>query len=156
MSLPLLPATLTPALSGRDAVADAIYRAVNAFDVADDALLKSALTADAVMNINGTVMEGYDAVYRECYSKISELDTSHFLANLRINITEEDSKAQATCSALSQHYRTGEGLKPGSDSLLAGGIYWLELVKDASDGLWKIKHWILKSSWGQGDWNVIG
>jgi hypothetical protein len=38
---------------------------------------------------------------------------------------------------------------------LPGGRYWLELVKDAEQGIWKIKHWKLKSAWGQGDWSVV-
>ncbi|KAK4861714.1 hypothetical protein LT330_003749 [Penicillium expansum] len=150
-----LPASLTPALSDRDAVADALYRGVVAFDTADDALFKSALTDDAVLVLNGTVMEGYDAIYSQCYANIAKLDTNHFLTNMRINITEE-SKAQVSCSALSQHYREGEGMKPDSDFLLAGGFYAVELVKDAGDGLWKIKHWTLKTTWGQGDWGVFG
>lgn len=156
MSVPALPATLTPALSGRDAVADALYRAVTAFDTADDALFKSALTTDAVLNLNGTIMEGYGAIYSQCYANIVKMDTNHFLTNIRINIADGDSKAQVTCSALSQHYRGGEGMNPGSDYLLAGGFYWVELVKDSGDGLWKIKQWTLKSNWGQGDWGVFG
>ncbi|KGO75581.1 hypothetical protein PITC_098640 [Penicillium italicum] len=154
MSIPALPASLTPALSDREAVADALYRGVIAFDTADDALFKSALTEDAVLVLNGTVMEGYDAIYSQCYANVSKMDTTHFLTNMRINITEE-SKAQVSCSALAQHYRDGEGMKPGSDFLLAGGLYTVELVKDAGDGLWKIKHWTLKTTWGQGDRSVF-
>ncbi|WBW71001.1 SnoaL-like domain [Schizosaccharomyces osmophilus] len=156
MSVPALPAILTPALSGRDAVADALYRSVMALDTADDALFKSAFTTDAVLDVNGTIMEGYDAIYSQCYAMLTKLDTNHFLSNMRINIIEGDSKAQVTCSALSQHYRGGEGMNPGSDFLLAGGLYWVELVKDSGDGLWKMKHWTLKSTWGQGDWGILG
>ncbi|WBW70717.1 SnoaL-like domain [Schizosaccharomyces osmophilus] len=123
MSVPALPATLTPALSGRDAVADALYRSVMALDTADDALFKSAFTTDAVLDVNGTIMEGYDAIYSQCYAMLTKFDTNHFLSNMRINIIEGDSKAQVTCSALSQHYRGGEGMNPGSDFLLAGGLY---------------------------------
>lgn len=155
MAAPALPASLTPALSDRDAIADALYRGVIAFDTADEVLFKSALTEDAVLVLNGTVMEGYEAIYSGCYVNISKMDTNHFLTNMRINITEE-SKAQVSCSALSQHYRGGEGMTPGSDFLLAGGLYAVELVKDAGDGLWKIKHWTLKTTWGQGDWAVFG
>lgn len=156
MSVPALPATLTPALSGREAVADALYRCVIAFDTADDALFKSALTTDAVLNLNGTIMEGYDTIYSQCYANIAKMDTNHFLTNMRINIIDGDSKAQVTCSALSQHYRGGEGMNHGSNFLFAGGLYWVELVKDSRDGLWKIKHWTLKSTWGRGDWGVFG
>ncbi|EPX75397.1 uncharacterized protein SOCG_01145 [Schizosaccharomyces octosporus yFS286] len=142
MSVPALPVTLAPALSGRDAVADALYRAVVALDTADDALFKSAFTTDAVL----------DPMLYHAH----QIGHQPLLSNMRINITEGDSKAQVTCSALSQHYRGGEGMNPSSDFLLAGGLYWVELVKDSGDGLWKIKHWTLKSTWGQGDWGILG
>ncbi|CAI7584244.1 unnamed protein product [Penicillium palitans] len=154
MAAPALPVSLTPALSEREAVADALYRSVLAFDTADEVLFKSSLTEDAVLVLNGTVLEGYEAIYNGSYVTIAKMDTNHFLTNMRINITEE-SKAQVSCSALSQHYRGGEGMKPGSDFLLGGGHYAVELVKDAGDGLWKIKHWTLKTTWGQGDWAYI-
>ncbi|CAI7634725.1 unnamed protein product [Penicillium viridicatum] len=141
MAAPALPASLTPALSDRDAIANALYRGVNAFDTADEILFQSALIEDAVLVLNSTVIEGYDAIYSGCYANIAKMDTNHFLTNMRINITEE-SKAQ--------------GMKPGSDFLLAGGLYAVELVKDAGDGLWKIKHWTLKTTWAQGYWVVFG
>ena len=47
-------------------------------------------------------------------------------------------------------------MKPGSDFLLAGGLYAVELERNAGDGLWKMKHWTLKTTWGQGDWGVFG
>ncbi|KAJ5108263.1 hypothetical protein N7456_004938 [Penicillium angulare] len=156
MSIPALPASLSPSLSGRDAVADALYRCVIGLDTADEALFKSAFTTDAVFDINGTVMDGLEAIISQCYINIAKMDTNHFLSNIRINITDEDSKAQVTCSALAQHYRGGEGMQPGSVPLLAGSLYWVELVHDSADGLWKVKHWTLKSNWGQGDWTVFG
>ncbi|KAJ5280634.1 hypothetical protein N7478_006006 [Penicillium angulare] len=156
MSIPALPVSLSPPLSGRDAVADALYRCVIGLDTADEALFKSAFTIDAVFDINGTIMNGLEAIMSECYVNIAKMDTNHFLSNIRINIMDGDSKAQVTCSALAQHYRGGEGMKPGSEPLLAGSLYWVELVNDSADGLWKVKHWTLKSSWGQGDWTVFG
>lgn len=41
--LPSLPTTLTPALSSREAIADAIYRCVLGLDTNDSALFDSAL-----------------------------------------------------------------------------------------------------------------
>ncbi|EKV16241.1 hypothetical protein Pdw03_2206 [Penicillium digitatum] len=81
MAAATLPVSPTPALSDRDAVADALYRGVVAFDTADDVLFKSALTDDAVLVLNGTVMEGYDAIYSQCYANIAKMDTNHFLTN---------------------------------------------------------------------------
>ena len=74
----------------------------------------------------------------------------------RINVDDDGLKAQASCSALAQHFRPNEGMKADAVNLLAGALYWLELVKDSNDGLWKIKHWIMKSTWAQGDWGVFG
>lgn len=156
MTIPSLPANLKPDLSGREAIADAVYRCVTSFDTEDEALFKSAFTSDAVFELNGTVMNGLEAIHAQCYGSVSKLDTTHFLTNLRINILEEDSKAEVTCSALAQHYRTGEGMKPGTTPLLAGSFYWVDLIKDNEAGLWKIKHLKLKSIWGQGDWGVFG
>lgn len=156
MLIPSLPATLTPALSGREAIADAVYRCVVALDTDNPTLFKSAFTSDAIFDLNGTIMDGFDAINTQCYASISKMDTNHFLSNLRINILDGDSKAEMTCSALAQHYRGGEGMKSGAVPLLAGALYWLDLIKDAGDGLWKIKHLKLKSTWGQGDWGVFG
>jgi hypothetical protein len=52
-------------------------------------------------------------------------------------------------------FASGEGMKSDAISLFTRGRYWLELVKDAEAGIWKIKHWNLKSAWGQGDWSVV-
>ncbi|OQD73224.1 hypothetical protein PENDEC_c016G02484 [Penicillium decumbens] len=156
MSIPSLPVTQTPALGGREAIADAVYRCVLAFDTDNETLFKSAFTSDAIFELNGTIMNGLDAIVTQCYASVSKMDTTHFINNLRINILDGDSKAEVTCSALAQHYRGGEGMKPDAVPLLAGALYWMDLVKDAGDGLWKIKHWKLKSTWGQGDWGVFG
>ena len=156
MSIPSLPITLKPDLNGREAIADAVYRGVLSFDLQDEALFKSSLTSDAILELNGTVMNGVEAITTQCYDPVSKLDTTHFVTNMRINILEEDSKAEVTCSALAQHYRDGEGMEPGTVPILVGSLYWLDLIKDHEDGLWKIKHWKLKSTWGQGDWGVFG
>lgn len=156
MSIPSLPSTLSPTLSGREAVADAVYRGVLGLDTNDLDLFQSALTNDAVFDLNGTIMEGFEAIKTQCYDSISKMETTHFLTNLRINILDNESRAEMTCSSLAQHYRGGEGMKADATPLLAGGLYWLSLVKDTEDGLWKITKWTLKSTWGQGDWAVFG
>lgn len=154
MSITSLPVTLTPPFtSEREAVADAIYRAVLALDTDDTTLFKSSVTDDTVCDLNGTVMNGIDAIIAH---PVWKLDTTHHISNLRINITDGASKAQVTCSGLAQHYRAGEGMKPGAAPLLAGSLYWIELVKDAGDGLWKFKHWKIKTTWGHGEWGVFG
>lgn len=156
MSIPTLPIKLSPALSGRDAIADAIYRCVDSFDRRSMTLLNSSFTDDAVFEINGRRMEGIQAITDQCFAGVSKLDTTHHVTNLRINVLEEESKAEASCSALAQHFPAGEGLKPGVVPLLVGSLYWIELIKDTGDELWKIKKFILTSNWAQGDWGVFG
>ncbi|KAL7916786.1 hypothetical protein GGI35DRAFT_49365 [Trichoderma velutinum] len=150
-----LPIDLTPALSEREAIVDAINRCVLGLDSADSALFRSAFTENAVADLNGTIMDGQDAIYSQLYELIAKLDTTHFITNMRINVTDSGSKASAMCSALAQHYRGGMGLEAGATYLLVGSLYWLDLARDDKDGLWKIETWRLKPTWHQGDWGVM-
>ncbi|SCU89998.1 LAMI_0E00122g1_1 [Lachancea mirantina] len=156
MPISSLPATLNPALSGREAVLDALYRYLLAFDINDKALFESAFTEDAVFVMDGTVMDGRDAVKAQTFDVLSKLETTHFLTNPRINILDGDMNAELTCSALAQHYRQGEGKGGSATPLLAGSLYHADLVKSKEDGLWKIKRLDLNVVWGQGDWGVFG
>ncbi|KAE8392581.1 hypothetical protein BDV23DRAFT_151073 [Aspergillus alliaceus] len=154
-SLPSLPATLSPALSGRDAIADALYRCVLGLDTNDLALFDSAFTPTATFSINGQVSEGLPAIHTDCFITIAKLDTTHFLSNIRINIADDGTKASATASALSQHYRAGKGLQPGQPRFLAGSLYYVDLVKEEANDLWKIETFKLQSTWAEGDWGVM-
>ncbi|KAK9453080.1 hypothetical protein V1511DRAFT_489988 [Dipodascopsis uninucleata] len=149
-----LPASLD-SLSVREAIADAIYRAVGGVDTADHALFESAFTADAIFDLNGNVMDGLDDINSKCYDKVSKLDTSHLITNIRIDIKDGKSSASVTASALAQHYRQNQGTVPDSASFLAGSLYFIDCIKDDSDGLWKIKHWKLKFAWTQGDYSIM-
>lgn len=143
------------ALTTREAVADALYRAVLAFDTDDQALLDSALALDAVFDLDGRIMNGLDAIHSECFATVSKLDTTHFISNVRINVVEGASEASMTASALSQHFRPGAGKTPGATNLMAGSLYFIDLVKDEVDGLWKMKNWKMKLIWSNGDWGVM-
>ncbi|GAB1200326.1 hypothetical protein APSETT444_009696 [Aspergillus pseudonomiae] len=131
--------TTLPSLSFREAIADALHRAVLAFDIADSALLNSALTADAILDLDG----------------VSKLDTTHFVSNGRVDVIEGASVASMTASVLSQHYRPGTGKVPGAEYLMAGSLYSLDLVRDDTEGLWKIKRWNMKVIWTMGDASVM-
>lgn len=76
------------------------------------------------------------------------------MTNMRINIDNSDTKAFMMCTTLSYHFRKGKGLEPNQPKLLAGSLYYLDLVKD-SDGSWKIEDWKAKSTWAEGDWAVV-
>ncbi|KAL2828331.1 SnoaL-like domain-containing protein [Aspergillus pseudoustus] len=159
-TIPSLSARLNPPLQGREAITDAITRFLVGLDTDDKTLFESAFTETASLNINGSVTEGLPALITGCYDRIGKLDTTHFLTNVRINLEEGGKKANATASALSQHYRPGEGMVGGKDALLVGSLYWVELVKDESGGeregeFWRIQHFILKSTWADGPWAVL-
>ncbi|KAB8260272.1 hypothetical protein BDV32DRAFT_149501 [Aspergillus pseudonomiae] len=149
-----MTATL-PSLSFREAIADALHRAVLAFDIADSALLNSALTPDAILDLDGYTMNGLDEIYRQCYDRVSKLDTTHFVSNGRVDVIEGASVASMTASVLSQHYRPGTGKVPGAEYLMAGSLYSLDLVRDDTEGLWKIKRWNMKVIWTMGDASVM-
>ncbi|OJJ07705.1 hypothetical protein ASPVEDRAFT_202708 [Aspergillus versicolor CBS 583.65] len=148
-------AAVLPGLSTREAIADVLHRAVLAFDTADRPLLISALMPDVVFNIDGAVMDGIDQVLSQGYDKVSKLDTSHIVSNVRINAVDGESLASMTASVLSQHYRLGTGKVPGAEYFMAGSLYFIDAVKDETDGLWKIKNWTVKITWTIGNHQVI-
>ncbi|KAK0930990.1 hypothetical protein LTR29_016497 [Friedmanniomyces endolithicus] len=142
-------------LTTREAVIDAVFRVTLAFDNADAKLLESAMTADAVLDVNGQVTEGLNNLLNGSFERIGKLDTTHYTTNIRVTLKEGETAASLTANFLAQHYREGEGMQPGATRYLAGGFYFIELVKDQKDGLWKAKHWKLQSIWGEGEYGVL-
>lgn len=154
-SIPSLPTTLSPALTGRDAIADALYRLVLGLDTNDKELFDSAFTPNSTFAINGRVSEGLPAIHTDCFDVITKLDTTHFITNIRTNIDDSGSKAAVTASALAQHYRGGKGLEPNQTRLLAGSLYYVDFIKDEISGLWKVKDFKMQTTWAEGDWGVL-
>ncbi|KAK0614861.1 hypothetical protein B0T17DRAFT_540359 [Bombardia bombarda] len=156
-SAPLtLPAKLNPPLTGRDAIVDAVHRCLAGLDAADQGLWESGWHPEGTMEINGNVMRGRKELHDKCFATISKLDTTHFMTNVRVTLTDDaGTKAAMTATVLAQHYREGKGLAPGEPRILAGNLYGLNLEKDPADDLWKIKDWVLKSTWGEGDWQIL-
>lgn len=155
MTIPNLPATLSPALTPREAITDAVYRFALALDTGDLALFDSAFLPDSTFEINGKVISGLPALHTDCFEPISKLDTSHFITNVRVNIAESGTEAALTASVLSQHYRGGKGMETDQKSLMAGSVYYVDLVKDGEGELWRIKALQLSSDWVEGDWAVM-
>ena len=149
-----LPAKL-PSLSTREAIADAAYRCALSFDTGDMDLLESSFTQDAVFNLNGSVMSGITEIRAGCLDRVSRLDTTHFVNNIRISHEEGNLAATLTASALAQHYRAGEGIKPNAFRFLGGSFWWADLVMDETDGLWKAKKFRLKVVWAEGNRAVM-
>ena len=148
-----LPISLAGSLTDREAIADALYRAVLAFDHADEALLRSALTEDISAEMPGVVTtNGIQEVKEAVYDRVSKLDTTHFLSNVRVNV-ESDTTAKVSCSAMAQHCPTGQGMDPSSRKFTSGALYFANVVK--VDELWKIKNWKAQMIWFDGDRSVM-
>lgn len=151
--------TVSNAISGlttREAITDALYRAVVGLDTADETMFDSAFTSEGVLEISGNKMTGIEALHTGCFDYVGKkLDTTHFINNVRIEVAEGASSAKVTASALAQHYRGGEGKTPGAQRLLAGSLYKVDAVKDDKDGQWKIAYWNLEPVWLEGDYSIL-
>jgi hypothetical protein len=150
-----LPASLSPPLSTREAIADALYRSVAGLDTPDPALFESAHTQDATFEINGRVIDGMKDIIAQIYDPTARLDTTHFITNVRIHVADAASEAKMSASGLAQHYRPGTGREAGATRYMTGSSYFIDLVKDDKDGLWKIKKFQMKATWSEGDRGVI-
>ena len=67
----------------------------------------------------------------------------HSVSNV-MEIREDDQDeatitATATADAVATQYRKGQDADPSSSRLATGGIYTIDLVKDTSNGPWKIE-----------------
>ncbi|KXL51491.1 MAG: hypothetical protein FE78DRAFT_135696, partial [Acidomyces sp. 'richmondensis'] len=82
-------------------------------------------------------------------------DTSHMISNIRVDIKDDANTASLTAYALAQHCPSGRGKEPDGPKYLVGGEYFIDLLKDEEDGMWKIKTWILEVIWRQGDRSVM-
>lgn len=151
-----LPASLA-SLTEREAITDALYRAVIGLDTADQALFNSAMTDDTFLELAGHELSGRDAVNSGMYDFIATLTTTHHLSNIRVDVKPGASEAKVTATAIAQHCRPGpEGAAPGAQKFLAGTMYYIDVVKDAKDELWKAKKWVLKVMWREGDESIMG
>jgi len=88
-------------LTTREAVLDAVYRGSLAFDLGDTKLFESAMTEDAVMDLNGRVFEGLETISK-LHEDISPLDTTHFVTNHRIDLKDGETRASVTTNFLAQ------------------------------------------------------
>lgn len=147
-----LPAHLT-GLTDREAIADCLYRAVLSFDTSSESLLHSAVTSDFSAEMAGQSSKGIPEFKEKVFDRVKELDTTHFLSNMRVSVESGATTAKATCSAWAQHIRAGKGLEAGPNKFTSGGLYECDVVK--VDDLWKIKSWKAHIVWVDGDRSVM-
>lgn len=157
--------SLGPSLSPREAAIDAIYRFLQALDDADENLLRSAFISDAIVDRSGLttatgipfpILQGISDIEHGILGTIGRMDTGHHVSNVRVKLTDNGEKADVTCYVLAQHCRPGEGPSPKFEMHLAmGSRYSAVVVKDNSDGLWKIEKAELHCLWSEGDLGVF-
>ena len=146
-----------PGLTTREAIADALYRCVIGLDSNDQQLIESAWdTSNAFFQIDDIKMEGWQAINDNMIKTIGPMDTQHSISNIRVDVKDGANTAYMTAYSVAQHYRPGEGNKPDAPHLLAGSKYFIDVVKDASDGLWKVQNWRMNVIWRDGDNSVLG
>ncbi|KIX03233.1 uncharacterized protein Z518_06785 [Rhinocladiella mackenziei CBS 650.93] len=151
------PHTLT-SLTPREAITDALYRAIIGFDRNDVSIFNSAFAEDVIGEIragDGGIIDGLSNVRAQVLDHVGHMDTTHMISNVRVDVKDGANTASLTAYALAQHCPPGKGKEPDAPKYLVGGEYWMDLMRDEGDGLWKIKKWVLDVIWTQGDASVM-
>jgi hypothetical protein len=152
MSVTPLPTKLA-GITEREAIADAVYRAVLAFDHNNEDLLRSAVTEDATFEFKDILAcKGMTELKEKIYDRVSKLDTLHMLSNVRVNM-EGDNRAKVSCSAVATHCRAGQGIDPNGAKYTSGALYLCDVVKEGA--LWKVSRWEVQVIWLRGDPSVM-
>ena len=151
-----MPAFLDPStLSDREAVADAVLRFGEGLDDGDAELLESAFTEDAVVDMTTVgvgVMNGRAVVSKTLIANLGLMDTTHHISNVRSVIRGDT--AEATCYALAQHFRPGEGLSAEQQTyMLRGNRYRIQLVRDSD--WWRMRNLVITGIWLAGDPTIV-
>jgi len=149
------PITLS-SLNPREAVADALYRMLIGIDTNDRALFLSGMTQDAaVYGGNNLMLEGINQIDAFMFDRVALLDTTHMASNVRVDHKDGADEAYLTAYVLAQHFKTGDGPDEHAKSLLTGSQYFVDVVKDPADGLWKLKKLTWKLIWREGDRSIV-
>lgn len=127
-------------LTPREAVADALYRAVIGLDTNDLKMFESAFTTNAIFQRDDIVMDGLESIKKDLFEPLMQMDTHHTIGNVRVDIDADGSKAKMTTYTLAQHHRKGEGMDSTKKGLLGGTTYFIDLIKDDGGGLWRMRN----------------
>lgn len=149
-------------LTDREAVVDAVLRALYAIDDNDWDLFQTAFTADAIFDLTPvnkigrefSETHGRDAIVAQLKDSVGKMDTGHCLSNWRIQLNGDT--AEMTAYGLAQHFRQGEGPDPTKDTcFLMCNRYKCTLVR-AEEGLWRCQRFVIDNQWCHGDPSVMG
>jgi hypothetical protein len=148
-------------ITDRTQITDAIYRYAAGLDFGDSALLESALTEDAVVDLTAAtaklgldfpVLASRDVVVGALASAVGPLDTSHSITNVRIDIVGDT--ATARCYAQANHYLPGEGPQPDrTRHALMMNRYTADMARDGER--WRIRRLLIDCAWFDGDPSVL-
>ncbi|RVX73950.1 hypothetical protein B0A52_02840 [Exophiala mesophila] len=143
-------------ITPREAVADALHRCILGFDNNDRELFESACLKDESMLVvaAGFIIQGWTSI-SDFMSRLFSLVTTHFITNIRVQFNDESNTAHMSAHAIAYHVRADDAFKQEDASYTAGCLYFIDLIKDDTDGLWKIKKWEIKMQWTTGDRAVL-
>jgi hypothetical protein len=154
------PHTLT-SLTPREAITDALYRAIIGFDRNDVPIFNSAFAGEDVIfeiragESESRIVNSLSTIRTQVLAHVGPMDTSHTISNVRVDVKDGADTAYLSAYAMAQHCPPGRGKEPDGPKYLVGGEYRVDLVKDEGDGLWKIKKFVLDVIWRQGDASVM-
>ncbi|KAJ5273915.1 hypothetical protein N7478_009040 [Penicillium angulare] len=158
MAIPLSLKGLTP----REAITDTAYRLARSFDHNDINAFNSAISEDAVLELNITeplMFTGISNIRAATFDRVVKMDTSHMLSNIRVDVQQGAKEATLQCYTLSQHCPLGMGKDVKAPKYLAGAEFMFEMDfhegDGNGDGLWKIRRWIAGLVWAEGDESLI-
>lgn len=144
-----------------ESIVDALYRCIIGLDTNDEAMFVSAWsqTTEPSYEMLGTTTTGLEALKTDLFGRVSGLDTHHNLSNVRVDV-RDGNVASMTANAIAQHHRLGEGVDPEKKGFMSGATYFVDVVREGSDGQWngpwRIKKWVMKIAWLEGDRSVMG
>ncbi|KAK4444589.1 hypothetical protein QBC34DRAFT_451854 [Podospora aff. communis PSN243] len=146
-------------LSTREAITDAVHRALLGCDRNDAAIFTSAWVGeDVTFEVNDgekKVIPSLSTIFTAVFDRIGPMDTSHSLANVRVDVQDGADVAHLTGTSTAQHCPPGRGREPDGPKFCVGSQYDIHLLKDEASGMWKIKKWVLNVTWTQGDPSVM-
>jgi len=149
------PVSLT-ALTPREAIADALHRVLLGIDSNNQDLFSSACSKTSSMTViaGGYTISGWTAI-NDFFLRIFALVTTHITSNIRIELKDGADTASMNAHALAYHVKPEDALNVEDTSYTASCLYFLDLVRDGGDGLWKIERWEIKTLWTTGDIGVL-
>jgi hypothetical protein len=165
MDSPLNTKMSTPsalALTPREAVTDALHRAILGLDSNNRALFESAcLTTEEMQWIGGGyAIMGWEDI-SALFERVFNLITTHVISNVRVSFLEPDDdgevrEARLTAHAVSYHVRQEDKESVEGRSFTGYSLYDLVIVKrgDGNDG-WKIKRWTAEVLRTTGDRSIV-